>query len=150
MADKKILIKIIDETGASTEANSSQENLTTQTAQEHLAPSSSGGKENRRTSKGIALAGMAASRSFSYVTSNIGKWTGNSQNQQKVNNAMQLASLGITALINPYVAAVCTALSLATVANDEAYDRKWEKKNADQARARAGYSSLGELVGRRH
>ena len=150
MPGKEIYITIEDNTGQPIQIGSAKESLTAQEAQNRISPSSATGIEGKQKSKGVAIAAMVAQRSFSYVTSNIGKWTGNSQNQQKVNNVMQVASLGMLAIINPYVAITSVALSLATTAIDEAYDRKWNIKAVTQAQARAGYSSTDEVVGRRH
>ncbi len=148
MPNNRIYITISDETN--TGVQSSGESLTSQEAQRKLTPSTPGGTANKSKSKGTAIAAMVAHRSFSYVTSNVGKWTGNNQRQQRVNNAMQAASIVGLALINPYVAIASVGLSIATTAIDEAYDRKWSAKTAANAQARAGYSSTDEVVGRRH
>ena len=100
-------------------------------------------KENANNSQSLAIASMVASQSFSYMTSNVGKWTGSTRNQTAVNNAMQLVSIGAMAYINPALAVVNVGLNLATTAIDTAYEQKWDSYSKDYARKRAG-----ELKGR--
>lgn len=100
-------------------------------------------KENANNSQALAIASMVASQSFSYMTSNVGKWTGSTQKQTAVNNAMQLVSIGAMAYINPALAVVNVGLNLATTAIDTAYEQKWDSYSKDYARKRAG-----ELKGR--
>ena len=100
-------------------------------------------KENANNSQALAIASMVASQSFSYMTSNVGKWTGSTQKQTAVNNAMQLVSIGAMAYINPALAVVNVGLNLATTAIDTAYEQKWDRYSKDYARKRAG-----ELKGR--
>ncbi|MCM1130087.1 MAG: hypothetical protein NC310_00290 [Roseburia sp.] len=151
MPGKTIVVKVLDETeGNKNSGGLTSESLTVQEARERVSPSTPLGAEGKAKAKGIAVASMIAHRSFSYVTSNVGKWTGSNQNQQKVNNVRQLASLGILTYINPYVGIASIALSMATTSLDEAYDRRWSQKTAANAQARAGYSSTNEVVGRRH
>ena len=150
MSGKTITVKVLDETEVNRNNTPSIESLTSQEAQNRVSPSTPAGAESKAKAKGTAVAAMIAQKSFSYVTSNVGKWTGNSARQRQVDNVMQAASLGVLAYINPYIAVASIALNVATTAIDEAYDRKWSQKVAAQAQARAGYSSTNEVVGRRH
>lgn len=150
MPGKDIKITITDETGRATREEVSNESLTTQTATEKVSPTTTTGATNKMKSKGVAIGAMVASKSFSYVTSNIGKWTGSNARQQTINNIQQGASIAMLAAINPYVAIASVGLNIATTIIDETYERKWSERSARQAQARAGYSSTGEVVGRRH
>ena len=88
---------------------------------------------------------MVASQTFNYMTSNIGKWTGSSQNQVRINNAMQLVSIGAMAYISPAMAIATAGISIGTTALDTAYEQKWDKYQSDYNKRR-----VGELKGRGH
>lgn len=92
----------------------------------------------------------AAQQTFGYITSNIGKWTGSSRTQQNVNNTLQFAQTVGMIAINPTVGLINLGLNLATTAIDTAWEQKWDRLQSQQALARAGYSSSGEITGRRH
>lgn len=92
----------------------------------------------------------AAQQTFGYITSNLGKWTGSSRNQQNINNTLQFAQTVGMIAINPVAGLVNVGLNLATTAIDTAWEQKWDRLQSQQALARAGYSSSGEITGRRH
>ena len=102
-------------------------------------------KESKQASKMLIGASMVGSQALNYTTSNVGKWTGDSRTQRQINTASQLITLGAMAYANPYVAIAVTAVNMGTTALDEAYDRKWDAKRSNLAKARAG-----ELKGRGH
>jgi hypothetical protein len=81
---------------------------------------------------------MVAMRSINYVTSNVGKWTGSTRNQQVVNNVKQLIGYGVAFAVNPILGAVTVALDGVTNALDYAYERKWEKIRVEQAQVKTG------------
>lgn len=101
--------------------------------------------DNKKSSKMLAAATMIGSQALNYTTSNIGKWTGDSRNQTKVNNIGQIITLGAMAYASPYLALAVAAINIGTTTADEMYERKWETKRSELARARAG-----ELKGRGH
>lgn len=92
----------------------------------------------------------AAQQTFGYITSNLGKWTGSSRTQQSINNTLQFAQTVGMIAINPVAGLVNVGLNLATTAIDTAWEQKWDRVQSQQALARAGYSSSGEITGRRH
>lgn len=93
---------------------------------------------------GIAVAGMVAKKSVGYVTSNIGKWTGSSQTQQSVDNAMSVIGHGAAIVANPALGIANLALSLATKALDYAFERKWQDREVEELRRRSGYYLSGD------
>lgn len=116
----------------------------------NLSPKTNEVRQNKASQKAIALASMIGQQSFSYVTSNVGKWTGNQRNQTIVNNIVQLGSLAAMAYVSPGLALATFGMSIATTAMDTAYEQKWDRANSEQALARAGYNSIKEITGRRH
>lgn len=114
------------------------------------SPKTNEAVQNNKKSRSLAIASMVASRSFSYATSNVGKWTGSQRTQQSVNNTMELAQIGAMAFVSPAMAIATVGMNLATTAFDTAWEQKWDKLKSEQMLARAGYSSSGEIVGRRH
>lgn len=104
---------------------------------------------NQKASKNLAIATMLAKQSFSYVTSNIGKWTGNSHNQAIINNATDIIGLGILAYINPAVAAATVALRFTTTALDQAWEDRVNSLTTQRTLARQGFNSVGEAIGYR-
>ena len=86
---------------------------------------------------------MIAPHTFNYMTSNVGKWTGSTQKQTAINNAMQLVSIGAMAYVSPIVAVANVGINLATTAMDTAYEQQWDSYSKEYARKR-----VGELKGR--
>lgn len=140
----EIYVKIVDETSADNNSGFG-ESLTPQAQMRNQNPPSAETATCIQKTKAIAIASMAANRSLSYISSNVGKWTGSSRMQSKVNNIQQLAGLGAMAVTSWPIALASTAITIGTTALDEAYERKWDKKQSDLAKARAG-----ELKGRGH
>lgn len=101
--------------------------------------------ENKKMSKALMGASMIGSQALNYTTSNVGKWTGDSRAQKQINNVNQVVALGMMAYVNPYVAIATMAINVGTTALDEAYERKWDTRKSNLAKARAG-----ELKGRGH
>ena len=100
-------------------------------------------KENQKSSKALAVASMVAQQSFNYMTSNIGKWTGSTEKQTRVNNAMQTVAITSMFYISPAVAVASVGINIATTAMDTAYEQRWDSYAKEYARKRAG-----ELKGR--
>ena len=87
---------------------------------------------------GQMMALSVAKRSVSYITSNIGKWSGNSRNQTMVNNVSKLAGYGMAFAANPYLGAVVVAMDGITTTLDYAYENKWNQIQTQQAQIRTG------------
>ncbi len=105
--------------------------------------------KSKKSVKNMAIATMLAKQSFSYVTSNVGKWTGNSHNQAMVDNATDLAGLGMMALVNPYIAVAVTAMRIGTTAIDQAWEDRQNRVASERALARQGFNSVNEAIGYR-
>lgn len=150
MAELKVLIT--DERGATTEAVSTATTSGTSTATKALKQASvptPEAQENRSNSAAILIAASLGQQAFQYVTSNVGKWTGDTKQQTRVNNVQQAIGMGAMFVANWQLALVSTAASIATTAIDYNYERKWDARRSNQALARAGYSSTGDMLGRR-
>lgn len=96
--------------------------------------------ENSSLSKTTAqiLAVTTAKRSISYLTSNVGKWTGNTKNQTLVNNVSKIAGYGMAFAVNPLLGAATIAMDGITNAIDTWWEQKWDNIRSEQARARSG------------
>lgn len=97
--------------------------------------------EAKSVTKGMMVASTIASGAFRYVTSNVGKYTGNSAYQNAVNNAQTLFETASMFIVNPLLGAANVGMQLATTAIDENFRRKQESVSVAQARARAGYTT---------
>ena len=95
-------------------------------------------KTNKQKSNAAVVSKMIAFRSVSYATSNVGKWTGNKNNQATVNAIKTGIGYATAFAINPLLGAVAVGLDAATYAIDYAYERKWENIRVQQAQARIG------------
>ena len=76
---------------------------------------------------GQMIALSVAKRSVSYVTSNIGKWSGNSRNQNAMNNISKVAGYGMALAVNPYLGMAAIAMDGITYALDYAWENKWNQ-----------------------
>ena len=92
---------------------------------------------------------MVASRSFSYATSNVGKWTGNSRNQDTVNMIQQGVGIGAAAYINPWLAVAMVAIQIGTTAIDAAFTNNQETIKSNVRKLRAGYTENNQIIGGR-
>ena len=128
-----IVIKITDQTGTKT----TQVGNSSNSANSNLALNSQA-KENKSKSNAAVVSKMIALRSVNYATSNIGKWTGNKNNQAIVNTVKTGIGYATAFAINPILGAVAVGLDAATYAIDYAYERKWETIRVQQAQARIG------------
>ena len=87
---------------------------------------------------GQMIALSVAKRSVSYVTSNIGKWSGNSRNQNAMNNISKVAGYGMALAVNPYLGMAAIAMDGITYALDYAWENKWNQIQEQQAKVRTG------------
>ena len=79
----EIKVTITDNGTQSTTSKTIQQRAnTTKEATEKLDPKNEASTQTKKDSQVMVVAGMVASRSFNYITSNVGKWTGNSRNQE--------------------------------------------------------------------
>lgn len=93
---------------------------------------------NKTNSMLVAAGAMVAMRSVSYATSNVGKWTGNSRNQQIVNDVQKGLTYGMAFAANVYVGIATVAFDVGSTAINSAFDRYWQEKASEQARAKFG------------
>lgn len=145
----EIYVKVIDETSSNDNNSGNSESLTPQNQMRNQNPPSKETAINIKQTKAIAIASMVATRSLGYISSNVGKWTGNSRNQTRVNNVQQIIGMGAMYVASWPIALASTAITIGTTAIDTYQEQKWDNKKSKQNLARAGYSSAGELLGRR-
>lgn len=100
-------------------------------------------KDKKEKSKVMAVATMIGSQAFSYMTSNVGKWTGSTKSQTQINNALELVSIGAMAYASMPIALAYIGINLAKTAIDTGYEQRWDTYSKEEARKRAG-----ELKGR--
>lgn len=100
-------------------------------------------KDKKEKSKAMAVATMIGSQAFSYMTSNVGKWTGSTKSQTQINNALELVSIGAMAYASMPIALAYIGINLAKTAIDTGYEQRWDAYSKEEARKRAG-----ELKGR--
>lgn len=139
MAELKVILK--DETSQETSIPLGNTSTTPHKAVNSMSPKTNEVRQNRASHKAIAVASMLGQQSFSYIASNIGTLTGSKQKQQKVDNAMQLASIAGMSLVSPGTAAATVGIQLATTAVSENNRKQKETVGLAQARARAGYTN---------
>ena len=137
MSDLKVTIK--NETGnQSTKTVTSSKPSTPQKAAEKLDPKNDSTNSTKKDNQGLAVASLVASKTFSYCTSNVGKWTGNSQNQAAVDFITRATGYAVAFASNVYVGIATVALDSATYAIDYTMELYWNKKQEAQAQARSG------------
>ena len=95
-------------------------------------------KDNAKRSNASVIAKMVAARSVSYATSNVGKWTGNSRNQNLVNNIKTGVTYGESTLTNPVLGLTTMALDFTTTLFDYAYENTMDRYRVEQYNARVG------------
>lgn len=141
----QIKVTITDETNVNSDTihSSSSTPVNTTINSKNGSLKSKDVQQNQALSKGMAVASMVANQTFSYMTSNVGKWTGSSRMQTNINNAQQLVSIGAMAYVSWPVALAYVGLNVATTAMDTAYEQQWDSYSKEYARKRAG-----ELKGR--
>ena len=127
-----ITVIVKDQTGTTTTQVGNTSNQSPNT------PLNQQAKTNKQKSNAAVVSKMIALRSINYTTSNIGKWTGNKNNQAVVNTIKQGIGYATAFAINPLLGAIAVGLDAATYAIDYAYERKWENIRVQQAQARIG------------
>lgn len=146
----EIKVTITDNGTQSTTSKTIQQRAnTTKEATEKLDPKNEASTQSKKDSQVMVVAGMVASRSFNYITSNVGKWTGNSRNQETVNNIRQVVGLGASAVVSPWLTLAMAGMQLGTTAMDTSYQLKLDEINARGRRLRAGYSDDNTKLGGR-
>ena len=139
----QIKVTITDETGGTSSTSSSSTMPVNTTVNNKGKIKSKEVKQNDDSSKALAVASMVASQSFNYMTSNVGKWTGSTQTQTNISNAMQLVSIGAMAYVSPAIAIANVGINLATTAMNTAYEERWDAYQKEYNRIR-----VGEVKGR--
>lgn len=145
-------IEILVKSGNKVESSSSQlspESTTAQEVSEKLDAKNNIADRNKKGAQGMAIASVVASRTLSHTTSNIGKWTGNSRNQDTVNNIMQIGGIAAAAYINPWLALAVAAIQIGTTAADAAWTNNQEAIKSNVRKLRAGYTSDDQIIGGR-
>ncbi len=145
----EITVRITDDTGATSTNRVSKTPKTAQKAAEQLDPKNEAAKKNKEDSTTIAVASLMASRAVSYCTSNVGKWTGNSRNQDRVNMLQQGVGTGMSAIISPYLTVAMAGMQIGTTAFDAFQTNRLEAQRAEYRRLIAGYSSDNTILGGR-
>ena len=135
----QIKVLITDDTGGSETVESpSSTPVSTTINKKNGSVNTKESKNNQALSKGIAIATMIGTQAFSYMTSNVGKWTGSTRTQTAVNNALELVSIGAMAYANPLVAVAYVGINIAKTAIDNNYEQKWDSASKEYAKKRAG------------
>lgn len=126
----KIIIK--DETGT----EQVQQSVNTDKNVSSLANEQT--KANNRKSNLAAAGVYVAMGTANYVTSNIGKWSGDQRIQANIDNAKRLAGYGMALATNVYLGLAVIGVDAATSVANYMYDRQWENIRSSQAKARNG------------
>lgn len=137
----EIKVTVTDETSGTSSTRISKSASTPQKAANKLDPKNETAKDNKKSSEALAVASMIASRSFNTVTSNVGKWTGNSRNQDTVNNVRTVVGISSSAFISPVLAVAVAGIQVGSTAIDAVLTNRLEEQRANFRRLRAGYSS---------
>lgn len=148
MSDLKVTIK--DETGnQSTKTVTSSKPSTPQKAAEKLDPKNDSTNSTKKDNQGLAVASLVASKTFSYCTSNVGKWTGNSQNQAKVGKAQQAIGVATGFVVNPVLGVAMVGFEIGTTAYDAYWTNRIEGLRSSRKMLQAGYSDYNQILGGR-
>ena len=97
-----------------------------------------GAKENAKRSNASVVAKMVAARSVSYATSNVGKWTGNTRNQNNVNALKTGVTYGVSIATNPMLGLTTMALDFTTTMFDYAYENQMDRYRTQAYNTRIG------------
>ncbi len=146
-------IKVIvqDKTTGTTTTEAKTDAKTPAQATEMVAPKSQAGAQNLARAKTLGLTYLLTKNAMSYATSNVGKYTGNSYSQERVNNIGQAVGLAALSFSNPTMGIGIIGVQVATTVLEENYRKRWEERKLSQSRARYGYSSLKDITtSRRH
>lgn len=111
-------------------------------------PNTQGNADTLKAFAKVGAAGALAASTFKWGVSLIGRNTGNSDLQQKIDASITLATQGIGIIsafalggpVGGVLAIAATGLSYAKQAEANAYKRRWENISLSQYRYRAGAS----------
>lgn len=95
-------------------------------------------KSNQKNSQLSAAGTYIAMQTFNYITSNIGKYTGNASYQTQVNNAKRLVGYSMALASNWALGLAVIAMDGATSIANYMYDRKFDQIRSEQAKRRNG------------
>ncbi len=107
-------------------------------------------KANSAKALGIVAAAMVGRQTVNFLTSNVGKFTGNSQNQVAVNNAMEVIGIGILATQSWPIALATAGIKLGMTAINNWQEDHIDNIRVGQASARAGYRNYNDVKGNKH
>ncbi len=100
------------------------------------APTMSAAKATSTT--GILIAGYTVKQTASLVTSNIGKFTGNSRLQNQVNNNMKFGATIVGLFTHPLMTSLALAADGASYAINTSFELTESRIRSSQAQAMAG------------
>lgn len=147
MSDIKVTVK--DETNSTSVQRISSKPSTSQKASEKLDPKNEASDKAKKDNQGLAIATMVATRTFSYCTSNVNKWTGNSRNQQTVGKIQQGLSVATGFMVNPILGLSMAGCEIGTTAFNAAWDNRNENEKSKLKMLKAGYSDYNQVIGGR-
>ena len=128
-----IEVTIRDETGVESvsvgTANKTESNQSLQNSQT---------KANEKSNMISAAGTYVAMATMNYVTSNVGKYTGNQRLQNNINNAKRVAGHGLGLAANLWMGLAIIAVDGTTTIADYMWERKWDTIRAEQKQARNG------------
>lgn len=110
----------------------------------------SGGRSLVSSTTGLVVAKMATKQISNYMSSNIGRMTGDRNLQQNIDNVGQMTGLALGAIRSPETAILTVAMigvQAVTTAIDNHFENKWNARASKQKLARMGYSLNGAKVG---
>ena len=148
----KLEIYVKGEKGTASATSSLQTTLeptTPQQASQKIDVQNDFSNQNKQDTQGVVIASMLASKTLSYTTSHIGKWTGNSRNQDKVNMLQQAVGTGMTAVVSPALAIASIGIQLGTTAFEISADNRLESQRSAARKLRAGYYNDDKVLGGR-
>lgn len=115
------------------------------------APDNKDKTNDRKNRANLGIVGMIAGQALSYTTSNVGKWTGDSRLQAKINMGMNAVGLGVAFAVNPVLGAISLTSMVVTSSLDRMWQNNEEQLRLQGQRARNGYSDIKSIfTSRRH
>lgn len=91
---------------------------------------------------GVAIAANTAKQVGGFAISNVGKFTGSSYAQSRVDTGMAIAGYTAQIAASPIMGSISLITSLATKLFNDSFDRRMERLELNQQRARVGLTPL--------
>ena len=109
------------------------------------------GKESKWQSLANSVVVAEGKRYAMLALSNVGRYTGNSLLQARINNTIEAVGLGVVAVTNPALALTSATFSVVQTTINETFRRKEEQVSLASARLRNGYTDAKSITtSRRH